>query len=101
MCRRKSRLLKTGTPDKHVDVCVESDEDRGSTPLASSPESFRGCHPAVAPLRDYGLAGQPISSNHHYLHLALGLGVLARKNAKKAPDSEDCLECDVHFCYVL
>jgi hypothetical protein len=22
--------------DKHVDVCVDSDEDRGSTPLASS-----------------------------------------------------------------
>jgi hypothetical protein len=36
VCRRKSRLLKTGTPDKHVDVCVESDEDRGSTPLAST-----------------------------------------------------------------
>ena len=35
------------SPDKHVDVRVESDEDRGSTPLASSPESFRACH-AVA-----------------------------------------------------
>src|SRR5438046_9934196 len=23
------------SPDKHVDVCVDSDEDRGSTPLAS------------------------------------------------------------------
>jgi hypothetical protein len=29
--------------DKHVDVCAESEEDRGSTPLASSPEGFRGC----------------------------------------------------------
>jgi hypothetical protein len=47
VCRRKSRLLKTGTPDKHVDVCVESDEDRGSTPLASSPESFRACRAVV------------------------------------------------------
>jgi hypothetical protein len=35
-CRCNIRLLKTWTPDKHVDVCVESDEDRGSTPLASS-----------------------------------------------------------------
>jgi hypothetical protein len=26
--------------DKHVDVCVDSGEDRGSTPLASSPENF-------------------------------------------------------------
>ena len=24
------------SPDKHVDVCVDSDEDRGSTPLAST-----------------------------------------------------------------
>ena len=31
------------SPDKRVDVCVDGDEDRGSTPLASSPESFRGC----------------------------------------------------------
>ena len=23
------------SPDKHVDVCVDSEEDRGSTPLAS------------------------------------------------------------------
>lgn len=35
------------SPDKHVDVRVDSDEDRGSTPLASSPESFAVCH-AVA-----------------------------------------------------
>jgi len=35
------------SPDKHVDVCVDSDEDRGSTPLASSPESSRVCR-AVA-----------------------------------------------------
>jgi len=35
-CRCNIRLLKTQTPDKHVDVCVESDEDRGSTPLAST-----------------------------------------------------------------
>jgi len=35
------------SPDKHVDVRVDSVEDRGSTPLASSPESFRACH-AVA-----------------------------------------------------
>ena len=59
--------------DKHVDVCVDSDEDRGSTPLASSPESFRGCHAAALAwadfallyflrcLKDYGLAGQPCS----------------------------------------
>jgi putative endonuclease len=26
---------------------VDSEEDRGSTPLASSPESFRGCHAGV------------------------------------------------------
>jgi len=32
------------SPDKHVDVRVDSDEDRGSTPLASSPDGFRGCH---------------------------------------------------------
>jgi len=32
--------------DKHVDVCVDSGEDRGSTPLASSPEGFRGCRVA-------------------------------------------------------
>jgi len=32
------------SPDKHVDVCVDSDEDRGSTPLASTSKSFRGCH---------------------------------------------------------
>src|SRR5438309_8268822 len=25
------------SPDKHVDVCADGDEDRGSTPLASSP----------------------------------------------------------------
>ena len=31
------------SPDKRVDVCADRDEDRGSTPLASSPESFRGC----------------------------------------------------------
>ena len=24
------------SPDKHVDVCVDSEEDRGSTPLASN-----------------------------------------------------------------
>ena len=30
------RQLFRITPDKHVDVCVDSDEDRGSTPLASS-----------------------------------------------------------------
>ncbi len=24
------------SPDKHVDVCADSDEDRGSTPLAST-----------------------------------------------------------------
>src|SRR5207244_11707991 len=29
------------SPDKHVDVCVDSDEDRGSTPLASSLRSQR------------------------------------------------------------
>ena len=66
------------SPDKHVDVCVESDEDRGSTPLASSLRSQRskseGCHAgakrrradcdhAVQALRDYGLAGQPSSMN--------------------------------------
>src|SRR4029077_13905236 len=58
------------SPDKRVDVCADSDEDRGSTPLASSPESFRGCHvgvkrrrayqsPLVSPLQGYCLAGQP------------------------------------------
>jgi hypothetical protein len=30
------------SPDKHVDVCADGEEDRGSTPLASSPEGFRG-----------------------------------------------------------
>ena len=29
--------------DKRVDVCVDGDEDRGSTPLASSPENCWGC----------------------------------------------------------
>ena len=29
------------SPDKHVDVCADSDEDRGSTPLASSLRSQR------------------------------------------------------------
>jgi len=61
--------------DKHVDVCAESDEDRGSTPLASSLRSQRsksdGCHAGVKrsgpcghvvqALRGYGLAGQPPS----------------------------------------
>ena len=28
------------SPDKHVDVCVDSDEDRGSTPLASNLRRF-------------------------------------------------------------
>ena len=46
VCRCNVGFLKI-SPDKHVDVCVDSDEDRGSTPLASSPESFRGCR-AVA-----------------------------------------------------
>jgi hypothetical protein len=27
------------SPDKHVDVCVDSEEDRGSTPLASISDS--------------------------------------------------------------
>jgi hypothetical protein len=27
------------SPDKHVDVCVDSEEDRGSTPLASNSHS--------------------------------------------------------------
>jgi hypothetical protein len=28
--------LQNLSSDKHVDVCADSDEDRGSTPLASS-----------------------------------------------------------------
>jgi len=39
-------------PDKHVDVCADGDEDRGSTPLASSPESFRGCHAGASAKAD-------------------------------------------------
>src|SRR5213592_4234306 len=67
------------SPDKHVDVCVDSDEDRGSTPLASSlrfearkaeavtPEQRVGglCFCKISPcLKDYGLAGQP--TEEHY-----------------------------------
>jgi hypothetical protein len=61
--------------DKHVDVCADSDEDRGSTPLASSLRfearkgrlsrrsfSVGGLSLRLSPyLKDYGLAGQPFS----------------------------------------
>ena len=61
--------------DKRVDVCADSDEDRGSTPLASSLrlEAAKARLPrrsktkagvlvaTVSALKGYGLAGQPCS----------------------------------------
>ena len=44
---------QNSSPDKHVDVCVDSDEDRGSTPLASIlPEALSKLE-ALAGTRDY------------------------------------------------
>ena len=40
------------SPDKHVDVCVDSEEDRGSTPLASI---FIGNSPTKTGLLTTGL----------------------------------------------
>src|SRR4030095_691627 len=37
--------------DKHVDVCVDSDEDRGSTPLASRPKAYGAVTPQPWPGR--------------------------------------------------
>jgi hypothetical protein len=62
--------------DKRVDVCADSDEDRGSTPLASSLRLERSAKrrlprrsktkagvlvATVSALEGYGLAGQPCS----------------------------------------
>jgi FkbM family methyltransferase len=35
VCRRSLQFLKNKSPATHVDACVDSHEDRGSTPLAS------------------------------------------------------------------
>jgi hypothetical protein len=47
VCRRNVDSLNKA-PAKHVDVCVDSDEDRGSIPLASTfSPAAKKCH-AVA-----------------------------------------------------
>ena len=45
--------------DKHVDVCVDSDEDRGSTPLASSLRSQRSGERRLS-RRSLGEGGRPV-----------------------------------------
>jgi len=46
VCRCNVGFLKI-SPAKHVDVCVDSDEDRGSTPLASTFSPLaKKCHAA-------------------------------------------------------
>jgi hypothetical protein len=46
-------LLRILSPDKHVDVCADGDEDRGSTPLASILAKALSRLEALACIRDY------------------------------------------------
>jgi hypothetical protein len=57
--------------DKHVDVCVDSDEDRGSTPLASSLRSQRSGERRLS-RRSLGEGGPPWGCSIFCCELRLG-----------------------------
>jgi putative endonuclease len=64
--------------DKHVDVCVDSDEDRGSTPLASSLRSPRSGEPRLS-RRSLGEGGHTVCVERVCCELRLGKPL--KKNA--------------------
>jgi hypothetical protein len=45
------------SPDTHVDVCADSDEDRGSIPLASSLRFWSGAQKAKAATPEQSVGG--------------------------------------------
>src|SRR4029077_13255190 len=56
------------SPDKRVDVCADSDEDRGSTPLASTMLIFSELHCNIGASRNFS---RNISTEVHFQGFAL------------------------------
>ena len=55
------------SPDKHVDVCVDSEEDRGSTPLASTVLIFSDLRCNISGNRNFS---RNISTEVHFKRFA-------------------------------
>ena len=63
------------SPDKHVDVCVDSEEDRGSTPLASISDSNSQAQAALNSPGN-GFVVSKFGWHHGDIHFALRHGAL-------------------------